>query len=172
MSATEPTPNAAPSESGAPVLTEEMVAEIKALFPRYPTRQAVTLPALHIVNAKLRHVPLAAVVEIARLLELHPSQVQDTLTFYGFFKQDAPHGKVRTWVCRSISCSLRGGEEVLEHMCEKLNIRPGGTTPDGKITVEPAECLGACEFAPCMLANDDLHKDLTPEKADEFIKSL
>ena len=159
------------SQNGS-VLTEEMRAEITALFPRYPTKQAVTLPALHIVNNKLRYVPLAAVVEIAKLLELAPAQVQDTLTFYGFFKQDAPHGQVRAWVCRSISCSLRGGEEVLEHLCEKLKIQPGQTTPDGKFTVEPAECLGACEFAPCMLAGDDLHKDLTNEKADAFIQSV
>lgn len=154
------------------LLTDEMVAEIKALFPRYPTRQAVTLPALHIVNSRLRHVPLAAVVEIAELLELHPAEVQDTLTFYGFFKQDAPHGEVRAWVCRSISCALRGGEELLEHLCQRLKIEPGQSTPDGKLTVEYAECLGACEFAPCMLAGEELHKDLTPEKADEFVDSL
>ena len=75
------------------VLTDEMIEAIKAYFPRYPTRQAVTLPALHIVNEQLRYVPLQAVVEIAELLELAPAEVQDTLSFYGFFKQDAPHGE-------------------------------------------------------------------------------
>ena len=94
------------------VLTDQMIAEIKAYFPRYPSRQAVTLPALHIVNEHLRYVPLQAVVEIAELLGLAPAQVQDTLSFYGFFKQDAPGGTTRAWVCRSISCALRGGEEV------------------------------------------------------------
>ncbi|MEZ6068798.1 MAG: NAD(P)H-dependent oxidoreductase subunit E [Pirellulales bacterium] len=89
------------------ILTDEMVAAIQALLPRYPTRQAVTLPALHIVNNQLRHVPLAAVVEIAELLELAPAQVQDTLSFYGFFKQDAPHGRTRGWICRSLSCAAR-----------------------------------------------------------------
>ena len=77
------------------ILTDDMIAAIKAYFPRYPTRQAVTLPALHIVNEKLRYVPLQAVVEIAELLELAPAQVQDTLSFYGYFKQDAPHGRTR-----------------------------------------------------------------------------
>ena len=96
-----------------------MIAEIKALFPRYPTKQAVTLPALHIVNDRLRYVPLEAVVEIGELLELAPAQVQDTLSFYGLFKQDKPHGKVRAWVCRSISCALRGGEDLLDHLCHK-----------------------------------------------------
>ena len=147
------------------VLTGEMIDQIKALFPRYPTRQAVTLPALHIVNDALRHVPYRAVVEVAKLLELAPAEVQDTLSFYGFFKQDAPHGRTRAWVCRSISCALRGGEEVLEHMCKKLGVKPGETTEDGRLTLEFSECLGGCDFAPCMLAGEELHKNLTNESA-------
>src|SRR5690606_29070557 len=154
------------------VLTDERVEAIKAYFPRYPSRQAVTLPALHIVNERLRHVPLAAVVEIAELLELKPAEVQDTLSFYGFFHQEKPHGRTRAWVCRSISCALRGGEEILDHMCHQLGIKPGETTADGSLTLEFGECLGACDFAPCMLAGRDLHKDLTPEKADEFIAEV
>lgn len=154
------------------VLTDEMVEAIKAYIPRYPDKQAVTLPALHVVNERLRHVPVQAVVEIAQILELAPAQVQDTLSFYGFFKQDAPHGETRAWVCRSVSCAFRGGEEVLEHMCQRLGIRPGGTTGDGKLTLEFGECLGACEYAPCMLAGDTLHKCLTKDTADKFLDSL
>jgi NADH-quinone oxidoreductase subunit E len=154
------------------ILTDEMTAAITALFPRYPTKQAVTLPALHLVNEKLRYVPLEAVVEIGELLELAPSVVQDTLSFYGLFKQDKPHGKVRAWVCRSVSCALRGGEEILSHLCHEAGINPGETTADGALTLEYAECLGACEYAPCMLANQTLHKDLTNEKADAFLKGV
>ena len=154
------------------VLNDEMIEAIRALFPRYPTRQAVTLPALHIVNERLRHVPLQAVVEIAELLELSPAQVQDTLSFYGFFKQDKPHGRTRVWVCRSISCALRGGEEILEHLCRRAGIEPGETTEDGRLTIEFAECLGGCDFAPCMLAGETLHKDMTIDKADAFLDSL
>ena len=159
-------------ETSEALLTEQMIEEIRAYFPRYPSRRAVTLPALHVVNLHLRYVPLQAVVEVAELLELHPAEVQDTLTFYGFFKQDAPHGRTRAWVCRSISCALRGGEEILSHLCHKAGIHPGQTTPDGKLTLEYAECLGACEFAPCMLGGEDLHKDLTKEKAEAFLAGL
>jgi NADH-quinone oxidoreductase subunit E len=151
------------------MLTDDMVKAITALFPRYPTKQAVTLPALHIVNERLRYVPHQAVIEIAELLELAPAEVQDTLSLYGIFKQDQPHGRVRAWVCRSISCALRGGEDVLDHLCRQAGIRPGETTSDGALTVEFAECLGACEYAPCMLANTTLHKDLTREKAEAFL---
>lgn len=153
------------------ILTEQMVAEIEAFFPRYPNRQAVTLPALHIVNEHLRHVPLRAVVEVAQLLGLAPSQVQDTLSFYGFFKQSEAHGETRAWVCRSISCALRDGDNVLAKMCEAAGISPGETTADGKLTLEFGECLGACEYAPCMLAGEELVKDLTPESGVEWVKA-
>jgi NADH-quinone oxidoreductase subunit E len=154
-----------------PILTDEMIAQIKALFPRYPDRRAVTLPALHIVNQHLRHVPLPAVVEIAELLQLAPAEVQDTLSFYGFFHQEKPHGETRVWVCRSISCALRGGESVLDHMCKRLGIQPGETTADQQMTVEYAECLGACEHAPCMLAGDRLHKNMDTREVDDFLDS-
>ena len=111
---------------------------------------------------------LSAVVEVAQLLDLTPAQVQDTLSFYQFFCQAAPHGRTRVWVCRSISCALRDGERLLDYLCERLGIRPGETTPDGKVTVEAAECLGACEFAPCMLAGERLLTNMTEEKIDEL----
>ncbi len=152
------------------ILTAEMVAQIEALAPRYPNRRALTLPALHIVNAELRHVPLQAVVEIAEVLGLAPAEVQDTLSFYQFFHQDKPCGQVRAFVCRSISCALRGGDHLLEHLCHKHGIDPYGTTPDGELTIEPAECLGACDFAPCILANADLLKNMTPETAEAELK--
>ena len=91
--------------------------------------------------------PIQAMAEIAELLEITPAEVHDTMSFYGFFPQ-APIGDVRVWVCRSISCMLRGGEEMLDHACKKLGIEPGETTADGKLTVEFAECLGICDFAP------------------------
>ena len=154
------------------VLTPEMISAIQAFFPRYPSKQAVTLPALHIVNERLRHVPLQAVVEIAGLLDLTPAQVQDTVSFYGYFKQDKPAGRCRMWVCRSISCALRGADDLLDHLSHSLHVQPGETTPDERITLEFAECLGACEHAPCILANDELLQSVDQSHADEFVKGL
>jgi NADH-quinone oxidoreductase subunit E len=164
-----------PLHTAAPIpllLSDELRAAIRAYFPRYPTRQAVVLPALHLVNERLGYVPPQAVAEIAAMLELAPSQVQDTLSFYGFFKQDRPQGRTRIWVCRSISCAAREGEQMLDYLAERLGIRPGETTADGSVTLEFAECLGACDFAPAMLVNDTLYKNLTREKIDEFVASL
>lgn len=152
-------------------LPPDVRQEIESYFPRYPNRRAVVLPALHAVNHRLGFVPPQAVVDIARMLELAPAEVQDTLSFYGFFRQAAPQGRYRLWVCRSLSCSARGGEDLLAHLCRKLAIEPGGTTADGRITLEFAECLGACDGAPAILVNDVLHYHLTVEKLDALIQS-
>jgi NADH-quinone oxidoreductase subunit E len=156
-----------------PVLTEAMRERIRAEFRKYPTKQAVTLPALHLVQDELRCVPLEAIREIAELLELHPAEVHDTMSFYGFFR-DEQHklGKHRVWVCRSLSCMLHGGEELLASLCEKYNIKPGETTEDGQVTLEFAECLGACEGAPCILVDDNCHMCMTPEKTEGTLKGL
>jgi NADH-quinone oxidoreductase subunit E len=146
------------------VLTDNMRGQIVELLPRYPHKQAVTLPALHVVQNELRCVPMQAIDEIADILELNPAQVHDTLSFYGFFRYEQnPLGRHRLWVCRSISCMLRGGEELLAELAKRLNIRPGETTADGRVTLEFAECLGMCEGAPCVLVNDECYPNMTPE---------
>jgi len=153
------------------VLTEQMRGQIVELLPRYPHKQAVTLPALHVVQDELRCVPHAAIEEIADLLELNPAQVQDTLSFYGFFRyEQQPLGKHRLWVCRSLSCMLRGGEELLAELCKRLNVRPGETTSNGNITLEFAECLGMCEGAPCVLLDDECFGNMTPDSTVELIE--
>ena len=154
------------------ILDTNMESAIKALFSRYPTKQAVTLPALHIVNERLGYVPPQAVVEIAELLGLSPAQVQDTLSFYGFFRQDKPMGTTRIWFCSSLSCAACGGEELLNYISQKLGIKPGETTPDGRITLDFSECLGECDHAPAVMINDVLHENMTKEKIDELLKQL
>jgi NADH-quinone oxidoreductase subunit E len=158
--------------STSSLLTDEIRSAVRAYFPRYPTKQAVTLPALHVVSERLGYVPPEAVEEIAKLLELAPAQVQDTLSFYGFFKQDKPQGKVRIWVCRSIACAACESEELIKYLCQSLNIEPGETTADDRITLEFAECLGACEFAPAILVGDTLYKNMTKAKIDDLLKTL
>lgn len=153
-------------------LTDTMREKIVDLLPRYPQKQAVTLPALHIVQDERRCVPRAAIEEIADLLELSPAEVQDTLSFYGFFRHErSPLGKHRLWVCRSLSCMLRGGEELLAELCERLGVKPGETTADGNLTVEFAECLGMCEGAPCVLLDDECHGNMTLAKTFDVINN-
>jgi NADH-quinone oxidoreductase subunit E len=154
-------------------LSPELRQKILAYLPRYPSKQAVTLPALHLVQDELRCVPLPAVREIAELLDLSSAEVYDTMSFYGFFRAEKdPLGRTRLWVCRSLACMLRGGEELLTDVCHKLNVRPGGTSADGKVSVEFAECIGACEGAPAVLVNDEARMNMTPDKIDELLTEL
>jgi NADH-quinone oxidoreductase subunit E len=155
------------------VLTPEIRKQIETLLPRYPSKQAVTLPALHLVQDALRCVPAEAVREIADLLDLSPAEVNDTMTFYGFFRDEKkPLGKTRLWICRSLACAIRGGDDLLADVCQKLHVAPGGTTADGKITVEFAECIGVCEGAPAVLIDDVGRPDVTPDKVDRLIAEL
>jgi NADH-quinone oxidoreductase subunit E len=156
-----------------PVLSAELREKIKAYLPKYPRKQAATLPALHLVHDELRTVSNEAIVEIAELLELHPAEVQDTMSFYEFFKGEGQKlGKTRLWVCRGLACMLRGAYELIEHCEEKLGVKCGETTPDGVVTLEFAECIGACDGAPACL-RDDVHvMNVTPEKADKLIQEL
>jgi len=154
-------------------LSDDIRNRIQAYIPRYPSKQAVTLPALHIVHDELRCVPNEAIREIADMLDLAPAEVHDTMTFYEFFREkDNPLGKTRLWVCRTLACHLRGADDLLEHCSNKLGVSVGGTTPDGKITLEFAECIGACEGAPAVLVNDEHEMNVTPAKMDALIEKL
>ena len=138
---------------------------------RYPNKQAVTLPALHIVQEENRCVSNKAMKEIAEILELSPAQIHDTMSFYGFFRtEEDPLGKTRVWICRSLPCMLRGGEELLVELCDRWGIQPGGTTADGQITLELAECLGACDGGPCMLVNDELSLRVTADDVERIAR--
>jgi len=138
---------------------------------RYPSKQAVTLPALHVVQQETGCVSRKAITEIADILELSPAQINDTLSFYGFFRtEEDPLGKKRVWICRSLPCMLRGGEELLAELCSRWNIQPGQTTADGEVTLELAECLGACDGAPCMLVDDELTLCVTADEVEKQVR--
>jgi NADH-quinone oxidoreductase subunit E len=150
-------PHAAKVPAGP--LPAEIREKIVELLVRYPSKQAVTLPALHLTQDRLRCVPPWAVEEIADLLDLSPADVHDTLSFYGFFRPATdPLGKKRLWICRSLACALRGADQILDEAAHKLGVEVGGTTADGAITLELAECIGACEGAPaCMVDDEHFH---------------
>jgi len=155
-------------------IKDEVLGELRDKYlSRYPSKQAATLPALHLVQDRIRHVPVDAIEDIADLLDLSPAEVHDTMSFYGFFRDEKhPLGKTRLWVCRSLACALRGADDLLVDICQKLHVRPGETTSDGKITVEFAECIGVCEGAPAVLIDDVGRLNVTPDKVDALLEEL
>ena len=121
----------------------------------------MTLPALHLVQDELRCVPREAIEEIADMLDLSPAEVHDTMSFYGFFRdeQDAARQDIGCGSAAACLHAARRRRAAGRDLCQKLGVKPGGTTADGKITLEFAECLGMCEGAPCVLVDDECHGD-------------
>ena len=107
-------------------------------------------------------------MEIASLLEIHPSEVMDTASFYTHFWTHHKGRKVIT-VCRSLSCEMMGGAAVLEELKRQLGIDEHETTPDGEYSLVTEECLAGCDHAPCLLVNEKLHKNVKPEDVAELL---
>ena len=155
-----------------PYLTDKIKAELSTkYFPRYPTKRAVLLPALHEIQHTYGWIPVQALEEVAAFLELAPAEVMDTATFYEEYWLK-PKGQYLLQVCRSLSCEICSSRELTDHLSKTLKIEQGETTQDGRFTLVELECLGACGTAPVMLINDVLHEELTVKKLDELIAAL
>lgn len=155
-----------------PYLTADMKCELAdKYFPRYPTKRAVLLPALHHVQHAYNWIPPQAMEEIAEFLELAPAEVMDTATFYEEYWLK-PKGKYLVQVCRSLSCEICGSNDLTNRMRETLGVEVGETTPDGRFTLVELECLGACGTAPVALVNEALYEQLTPQKLDDVVSKL
>jgi NADH-quinone oxidoreductase E subunit len=155
-----------------PYLTEEMKRHLaEKYFPRYPTKRAVLLPALHYVQHAYNWIPPQAMEELAAFLEIQPAEVMDTATFYEEYWLK-PKGKYLVQVCRSLSCEICNSCDLTNRMKEKLGIEVGETTADGRYTLVELECLGACGTAPVALVNEALYEELTPDKLDEIVGQL
>lgn len=158
--------------SDAPLLTEEMKQYLRDKYlPRYPTKRAVLLPGLHMVQHAYNYIPMQAIQELAEFLEIAPSEALDTATFYEEYYLK-PKGKYLLQVCRSLPCEICRGGELTDHIKRKLNIDPGETTADGRFTLVELECLGACGEAPVMSINEQLIPNLTIEKLDQIMAQL
>ena len=158
--------------SDTPYLTDEMKNHLRVVYlPRYPSKRAVLLPALHLVQHTYNWIPMQAIAELADFLEIAPSEALDTATFYEEYWLK-PKGKYLLQVCRSFACEICDSEKITAHLQKKLNVEVGETTADGKFTLVEYECLGACGTAPVALVNDVLQENLTPEKMDAILASL
>ncbi len=143
---------------------------LDALVARYPARGAALLPVLWEVQTARGFVTPQSVREIAAYLEIPAAQVEGVVTFYTMFR-DRPVGREVVMVCKTLSCRLRGAQDVLDALERKFGIHLGETTKDGRYTIEAAECLGLCDMAPCMLVVDgERFGDLDPEKAVRILE--
>ena len=153
-------------------LPDSARAELDALRERYPTAEAVLIPALHIAQrAWGGWLPDEAIAAVARELDLPAARVYGVVTFYDLFHQK-PVGRHRIRVCTNLSCMLRGSEEIMATLGAELKVGEDELTPDGRCSYVHFECLGSCDTAPMMMVDDRYHENLTPERVREILKGL
>jgi NADH-quinone oxidoreductase subunit E len=155
------------------MLTDQYPEEVKTIFAKYPVKRSAVMPLLYLAQRTDGYITKASMAEIAALLELDVTEVASIVGFYTMY-HDEPAGKYRMQVCTDLPCALRGADEFLARLCESLGIEPGGTTPDGMVTVEPVMCLAACDKAPMFQVQDEdglsYHEHMTVDKTLEMIE--
>jgi NADH-quinone oxidoreductase subunit E len=152
-------------------ITEALMARINELISHYPAdkKKSALLPVLHEVqDAHNNWLSVGLMDKVAEILEIKPIEVYEVASFYTMFNRQ-PIGDYMFEFCRTSPCCLRGMEDLMDYTCDKLGIRPGETTSDGKFTVVGVECLGACGYAPMMQIGDHYYENLTKEKIDHII---
>ena len=154
-----------------PRFTAENTILARDIIARYPRPKSALIPLLHLAQEQDGYVAEDAMEHIAELIGITAVEVLGTCSFYEMFKRE-PVGEYLVNVCTNISCLLVGGEELLEHIEGRLGIKPGGTTADGKFTIEDVECIAACTEAPCLQVNYRYFYKVTPEAADALIDDL
>lgn len=153
-------------------LSGDQERELERILARYPNKMAATIPVLHLCQeANGNWVSEDVIAYVAAMLDVSTAHVMGVVTFYTLFNQKPP-GKHQVWVCRTLSCALRGADDILHHCEKRLKIRQGETTKDGKITLRTAECLASCGTAPMLQADKSYHENLTIADVDRILDQL
>jgi NADH-quinone oxidoreductase subunit E len=149
----------------------EFESRVEEIAARYPARKAALLPVLWEIQRDKGWVSLESEAWVAEKLGVAPAHVHGVVTFYTMFKQK-PSGKFHFQVCTTLSCMLRGSDELVAHLEKKLGCKEGGVSADGRYSLCRVECLGSCGTAPMLQLNDTYHENLTLEKVDRLLESL
>lgn len=152
-------------------LSEEARTKVRELMAKYPRKQSALLPSLYVAQADHGFLTHGGIRDLAEMMDLTPTEVEGVATFYTMYAK-RPVGEHVLQVCTTLSCALCGGIALLRHLEQRLGIHAGETTPDGKFTLMPVECLAACGTAPMMQVNDLYVENLTLEQADALIEEL
>ena len=152
-------------------LSQDVIDKVEKEAAKYPSRRAAVKSALRYCQEEVCWVSNGVVTAVATHLGLEPIEVYEVATFYDMF-YTKPGGRHRIRVCTNVSCMLRGAEAIVSHLKEKLGIKVGETSPDGRITRLEAECLGACGGAPMLVCGNQYFENLTADKLDSLLDQL
>lgn len=150
------------------MLTEHEIKEIEHILTDYPTRRAAGIDALVIVQRHRGWISDETLNEVSVFLDMTPAELDSVATFYNLIFRK-PVGRHVILLCDSVSCWIMGYESLMDYFKKRLGIGFGETTADGRFTLLPHVCLGACDQAPAMMIDNDLHGDLDPEKIERIL---
>ena len=153
------------------MLTAEERREIEAELAHYPTKQAVCIDAMKIVQRHRGWVSDESIRDIGELLGMSAADLDGVATFYNLIHRK-PVGRHVVMVCNSVSCWIMGYETIRKHLTSRLGIEFGETTPDGRFTLLPIVCLGSCDRAPAMMIDDQFYGNLDPAKIDQLLEEF
>jgi len=157
--------------AGAGHLSVERRARAVELVALYPHPRSALIPLCHLAQEQDGWLRPEAVEEIAGLVGVTSAEVVGTASFYEMLHTE-PVGTYVVSVCTNIACMLKGAYELLEHIEERLGVRPGSTTADGTFTLEDTECIADCGRAPCLAVNHRFVGDVTPASFDQLVDDL
>lgn len=152
-------------------MSPDATRRVNQTIARYPHKLAAMLPVLWEVQREKGWISPEAMEWVAERLECSASTVQSVVTFYTMF-DDAPVGKWKLQVCRTLSCELMGARRIVDHLRERLGVEPGETTADRVFTLQEVECLASCGTGPMMQVNLKFYENLTPERMDALLEEL
>lgn len=141
----------------------EKYERIAQVIEEYKDKEGSLIQILHMAQGIYGYLPLQLQQFIAEKLNRPLSEVSGVITFYSFFST-VPRGENSIKVCLGTACYVRGGKKIIEKLREILEVEVGGTTQDGKFTLEVMRCIGACGLAPAMMINDRVYKQVNPDK--------
>ena len=160
-----------PPAADLPPLTAQTEAEAREIIARYPQPRSALLPMLHLVQSEEGYVSSEGVALCADVLGLTKAEVGAVATFYTMYKR-RPCGDWLVSVCTNLSCQLRGGEDIYARLSEKLGLHHDETDAEGRFTLEHAECLAACDFAPVVTVNYEFFDNQTVASAEALVDAL
>lgn len=162
------------SSANENIIQGDVKVRIDRWVSHYPAdqKQSAVMPALRIVQeVNGGHLTTELMDQVADYLDMTPIAVYEVATFYSMYEHE-PVGKHKICLCTNISCMLRGSDEILEHLENKLGVGVGEVTEDGKFSIKKVECLGACGGAPMMMIGKDYYENLTEASVDEILDGL
>jgi len=149
--------------------SDQLEARFAEMSGNYPTKRSLLVPFLLYIQDELGYLTDDAIDEMSRRCDITALEVRNVISYYSMLRT-RPAGKYNVQVCTNICCLLRGGEEMLDHVKQRLGVPVNkGMTPDGLFSVEEVECIGACSWAPAMQVNYDFHENLDEKKIDQIL---